>query len=248
MKIRAYAYLLLSLLSLSILGCSSDTVGSGDVNPAAIHQDYSLTYTEGSNVSRFSAQFRVGGSSGTTVELEPPAFINANGKSLLKVSFFGTSYALEQSGPYSAASFEYIDDTGLRYLNSVPLKPVSMNMNPAPIMLGANYYVPVNTSPLEPGDSVQATLEQDVIVNGIHKFVFINGSYEAAYSRFVFSSYDLARLQNGLVELKISRRHHSALLQAAPRGGGEISSHYSMRPIHLTVYGQSFAPIPLLSL
>ncbi len=247
MKIRVYAYLL-SLLSLSIIGCSSDTVGSGDVNPAVVHQDYSLNYTEGSNISRFSAQFRVGGSSGTTVELEPPAKIYANGKSLLKTSFFGTGYALEQSGPYAAGNFEYVDDNGLRYHNSVPLKPVSITHNPTPIMLGANYYVVINTYPLEPGDSLQATIEQDFVANGVHKFVFITGSYEAVYSRFVFSSYDLNRLQNGLVKLTITRSHRTALAQAAPRAGGEISSHYSMRPITLTVYGQTFAPIPLLSL
>lgn len=247
MKFQALMYSI-SVLFLTLVGCSTDTVGSSDVNPASIHQDYSLHYTESSNTSQLSAQFRVGGSSGTTVELEPPAVIYVNGQTLKKNTFLGTSYSVSVGGAMASANFEYIDDNGLRYMNSVPLKALTTSVNAAPIMLGTNYYVPVSTFPLEPGDTLHATLEQDFVQNGIHKYVYIDGQFEAAYSRFVFSAYDLNRLQNGIVKLQLRRSHHSTLAQMAPRGGGEISSHYSMRPISLTVYGQSFAPIPLLSL
>jgi hypothetical protein len=232
----------------SFVGCSTDTVGSNDVNPGSIHQDYSLNYTESSNTSQLSAQFRVGGSSGTTVELEPPALIYVNGQTLKKNTFFGTSYSASVGGAIASANFEYIDNNGLRYMNSVPLKVLTTTLNSAPIMLGTNYYVPVSTFPLEPGDSLHATVEQEFVQNGTQKFIYIDGQFEAANSRFVFSAYDLNRLQNGIVKLHLRRSHRAPLAQAAPRGGGEISSHYSMRPISLTVYGQSFAAIPLLSL
>jgi len=115
-------------------------------------------------------------------------------------------------------------------------------------MQGTNYYLPVSTYPLEPGDRVSAVIEQEFVEGGIKRFVFINGQYQASGSTVVFSSFDLSRLRNGVANLRLARHHRSPLLSATPRGGGEISSTYSMRPISLTIYGQNFAPSPLLPL
>lgn len=231
-----------------LTACSVDTVGSSDVNPNAIHQDYSVNYREESNTSSISAQFRVGGASGTTVELEPPSSLFVNGKTLKKNSFFGASYSLSQAGFIGSASFEFTDEVGRRYMNAANLVPVQININPMPIMLGTNYYIPVTTYPLAAGDSLHAIIEQEFVENGISRFVYINGQYEKNYSRFVFTVYDTSRLRNGIARLTISRSQRSALSDTTPRGGGEISSHYYLRPVALTVYGQSFAPNPLLPL
>lgn len=244
MKTRFTLY----IVSLIFIGCSTDTVGSNDINADAIHQDYSLYYQEQNNSSSLTAQFRVGGSTGTTVEIEPPAQLYMNGMSPKKSTFLGTSYSVSQSGALLQGQFDFVDNTGKLYSNSVLLKTITINANLAPIMLGTNYYVPVLTHPLTAGDNVSAVLEQEFVEGGISRYVFIQGQYQATTSSVAFSSYDLSRLRNGIARLTVSRTHHQSLTQASPRGGGEISSSYSSRPISLTIYGQTFAPNPLLPL
>ncbi|MCC6138383.1 MAG: hypothetical protein IT287_07100 [Bdellovibrionaceae bacterium] len=246
MNIRLISYIIVSTFFFT--ACSSDTVGSGDVNPNAIHQDYSIDYREDSHTSTLKAQFRVGGSTGTTVELEPPSALYVNGNSPHKSTFFGTSYSIAQSGIVPTAYFEFRAETGERYINSINLNTVQITANPSPIMIGANYYIPVSTFPLAAGDTLHATLQQEFVENGINRYVYLEGRYESTYSRIVFTVYDISRLRNGIAELHLSRSQRKALLDTTPRGGGEISSHYYLRPIALTVYGQSFAPNPILPL
>lgn len=240
--------LTLYIVCFIFMGCSMDTVGSNDVRPEAIHQDYSLHYRESNNATSMSAQFRVGGSTGTTVELEPPSQLSMNGATPKKSGLFGTSYSLAHSGPIAHGQFDYRDSYGQLYTNSVTLKSLMVHTNLMPAMLGANYYVPISTYPMEPGDSISAVLKQEFVENGVTRYVFVEGVYQASPSQVVFSAYDLSRLRAGVAQLELARVHRRSLDAAAPRGGGEISSQYSVRPVALTIYGQNFAPSPLLPL
>ncbi|MCB9073185.1 MAG: hypothetical protein H6623_06155 [Bdellovibrionaceae bacterium] len=234
---RIFLLFALVFSSSLIVACSSDTVGSRDVNPNAVHQEYSVEYQETSNSSYISAQFRVGGSTGTTVELEPPSYLKINGTTPHKSSFFGTSYSLDQGGYTSSVTFEYSDDSQHSYVNSVIVKTIQILSAPQNLTIGQSYSVVVSTESLNPGDTVRGYLRQDHFDQGISQSAYVEGVFDVGTQRMIFSSYDTSRLYEGNVELTLVRSHYQALSQSTSRGGGSIGSYYNTRPVILNAYG-----------
>ena len=140
--------------------CSIDTVSSKDVKADAVHQSYSLTYSESENSTRMWAQFRVGGWSGTTVDLDEPSHLRINGGTTSKSTFLGTSYQSARGGFVPSATFEYTDSEGKTLVNSISIEPVRLLYAAPTVSVTRTYEAEVEAANLVSNDYVKAEIEQ----------------------------------------------------------------------------------------
>lgn len=107
-----------------VLGCAStDTVESTKVSPSEIYQSYVINGTK--NSTSVNATFRVGGSTGSTVDLDAPAKVEHNGKEMneSKPGFFkGTDYNDSVNQFVSNHKFKFTDAAGKVWENEISLE------------------------------------------------------------------------------------------------------------------------------
>src|SRR5689334_22297554 len=109
MKIFATLSLILSLLS----ACGSwDTVNSSDVNQKTIFRTYRVTYNEDEQLLSRTARFRVGGISGTTLNLHSPSTVQVDGRDMVAEEILGTLYRQEATTglPPQRSTFTWTDE------------------------------------------------------------------------------------------------------------------------------------------
>lgn len=156
--IRENIYLLLVLLLLTF-GCRScDTVESGKVAQSTIYQDY--TIVAGSDFVNVMATFRVGGSGGTTLQLNAPSKIEYNGKVLtenLRTMFAGTNYSFSGSSFESSHQLTYTNGDGRVFQNSLNFDAVELV--PGATELSAKEKIVIGLSrSLKDNESIEMTI------------------------------------------------------------------------------------------
>ena len=112
---------------------SVDTISSNAVQSSQIYQQYRISGERETTV--ISAVFRVGGATGTTVELGAPSQISYNGapmklslpQSFTNVRTKGTTYETAQKGFSESNKFDYINADGKTFSNSINLAPLEIN-------------------------------------------------------------------------------------------------------------------------
>jgi hypothetical protein len=232
---RFLAIALIASSSLFNVACSVDTVGSDEVKTETIHQDYSLRYDEATDSTQLSAQFRVGGWSGTTVDLRSPAGISVNGKKLSKETFLGTRYSGAERGFIGAANFEYTDADGKRLTNAIRIDPVRLLKADQTVSVQRVYEVEIQAINPLPEDSFSVGLRQtSTRPDGTTEHLYADGVFDVARGRAVFSATQLNKLNNGPATLVISRSK-STRLQQSTREGGSIAASYNLRPVSVTI-------------
>lgn len=105
-----------------LVGCSTETEPIDKVDQGSIYQSYSVTYDSKSDTTSVTAEFRFGGSSGTTLRLTGGASVKNNHAALSERSFLGTRYRGEKQGFHPNHTFEFVDVRGNRYVNSITLE------------------------------------------------------------------------------------------------------------------------------
>lgn len=237
MKLRTTALRLVPAAALMLLNaaCSMETVSSKDVNPEAVYQDYSMTYKEDSGSTHISAQFRVGGWSGTTIELEAPAELKVNGAPVSKSTLFGTRYEKSTGGFVRTVVFEYKTADGKVLTNSISIDPLYLRQAPAVASAHAPYVVELDAPALGSGESVSAELFQES--RDAHDRIEYRTA-RATYNsgRAVFPVAELKKLANGMAKLRLSRSKRQGLAQATREGGG-ISASYVLREVSVSITG-----------
>lgn len=107
---------------------STETIDSTEVEQDEIHGTYRVTFDAARQSLRASAQFRVGGSTGTTVRLQSPSEVlfDDDGMTLRDgdealINLVGTYYSLERSVPSPDAwyAYEYTDGDGRTWVNTI---------------------------------------------------------------------------------------------------------------------------------
>jgi hypothetical protein len=241
---KALAPFSMVLLAIAIFNtaCSMETVSSKDVKPEAVNQSYSVTYDQDRDSTSMWAQFRVGGSTGTTVDLDDPASLTINGKTPSKSTLFGTAYETSLSGFVSDASFVYNTGAGQTLTNSISLRAMSLVSAPQNLTPSAGYAVLVQVPGYSSDDNVSASLTETLDDGQGHtQFFSAIGYYDSGRSQIVFNPTELAALKPGTATLKISRSHDTNVSQSTGEGG-YISATYNLRSIAVSV-GGSVAPL-----
>jgi hypothetical protein len=110
-----------------ILGCAStETIESTKVSASEIYQSYVIESNK--NKTNVTATFRIGGHTGTTIDLDAPAKVEHNGKPLNESGegfFKGTDYQF--SGAFTENHrFAYTDSNGKVWQNEISLSPLEM--------------------------------------------------------------------------------------------------------------------------
>jgi hypothetical protein len=121
------SFLAAAILILTALGCRScETIDSSKLDPSEIYQEYSISASTKTSVK---AEFRVSGSTGTTVALVAPAKIEHNGKTMdenLRTVLSGTFYSGEADGFVGAHTFVFTDSSGKQFTNTVTFDPIKI--------------------------------------------------------------------------------------------------------------------------
>lgn len=236
MRLQTLAPLALGLTIAAFnTACSVDTASSRDVKPSAIHQSYSLDYQEDTNQTYLSAQFRVGGPTGTTVELESPSSLDINGYTPSKSSILGTSYSLQLNGFMQTGIFNYVNDDEQRLVNSISIDRINLIEADPTVSVIHGYVVNVQAVRLGTNEDVSVELTQDQRgSDGTFDYASATGVFDPARGQAVFTPAELEKLSNGTATLKIVR-HKWGALQASMREGGTMNASYSVRPLTVNV-------------
>lgn len=113
-----------------VLGCAStETIESTKVAPTEIYQDYIIRGSK--NSTNVTATFRVGGPTGSTVDLDAPGKVTHNGKEMneSKPGFLkGTDYGFAANEFISEHKFVYTDAAGKTWENEINLPALEINV------------------------------------------------------------------------------------------------------------------------
>ena len=152
-------FYLFALLLLLTFGCRScDTVESTKIAQSEIYQDYSITASNSS--TSVTATFRVGGSTGTTVDLDAPSKVEYNGQELtenLRSMLSGTNYTTESKGFQGRHQFTYTNGNRRVFQNSINFDPVEPVFGARELRSGEKTTI-LLSRPLMEDESIDTTL------------------------------------------------------------------------------------------
>lgn len=230
-----FSFAIFSTVLLINTGCI-ETTTSDLVSPASIYQGYSVSYDEDGSALEATAQFTVGGSWGTTVELRSPSTIEFNGRSLKRENFLGTSYRTEWTGqPFQALHrFEWTDQEGRVYLNSVSITPIRVSSSPSSLQKSSRYVVSTAGEPLTRDDQLALHITGESATGTLVATVDgkRDGDYRATFDLGAHPS--AQKLLPGRAKLKLIRSRIRSLQRATPEGGS-IRAEYITRAIQVEV-------------
>lgn len=156
------AFFAIILLALTAFGCRScETIDSSKLDPSEIYQEYSVTVAENTSVS---AEFRVSGSTGTTVALVAPSAVQYNGQAMsehLRTTFSGTYYSSETKGFAGSHTFVFTDSSGKKFTNTINFEPISINGNDLVLSKSSGSILIPLSRGLADGESVTASLDSE---------------------------------------------------------------------------------------
>lgn len=225
------------LFSLSILfSCASNEVADSiDVNQEKIFVSYTMIYdADVHNMLQVTAQFRFGGSKGTTLILTPPSNVKVNGLKMNQKVNSRSGAFYEYSLPLSTKNlvFQFTDTEEKLYnnkfeINSIDLKSISsiktniekMHIEWKGKKIGKNETVTVSIFDNE-GNAAQ-----------------ISGSVRGS-KYLVIKASDLSELEPGAGEILISRSFQRKL-KSAPQEGGIFSYTYKSEPKAIQIIGEN---------
>ncbi len=230
-----------ALLSLN-LACSIDTVGSDQVKPDVIYQDYSVSYSEDSTNTDFNGTYRVGGFSGTTIELISPSKVLVNGQQVGHYNFLGTHYSMPVGGGYvSSVQIDWYSPDNVLFRNTATVKPIRITNAVSAVYPTQGYSLSVATDTLAYSESVDATIQQTQNTLQGQTTVTIDGTYNSSTNKITFESYDLVKLVAGNATLSVSRSA-SLRLQNSTSVGGDLYTSYTAHNVNLTVQAAVAGP------
>lgn len=220
------------------VGCSIDTVGSTEVSSESIYQSYWAEFDEASSSTNLTATFRVGGSTGTTVELQSPSQVTVNGRSMARENFLGTRYILNQVGLVPDARFSFVNQRGDRMENSIRIHPIAARLARTTVLVYEPLEIDIDTAVVPSNVEIKGVISMDRN-DSDSKYQSVTSAWDSRRQKLVFSGADLSRsLGDGPATLTISSSTWSRLAQSS-REGGYISSTYKVRPIRLNMIGQA---------
>ena len=115
---------------LAVTACSIDTINDSDADERTFYQTYGVYYNEADSSIMYTAKFRVGGNTGTTVRLTPPASVKVGSKNLEVETILGTWHVLREQKETKSLkadyTFTWTQRDGTQIRNTVPMaEPVS---------------------------------------------------------------------------------------------------------------------------
>lgn len=241
-----HIFLLIIISSLLFLsGCdSTETVASNKVASTEIYQSYSITASK--NRTSVAATFRVGGASGTTVDLAAPAKISHNGKTMNESGpgfMKGTNYTDSSEEFVTNHKFVYTDAKGKAWQNEITVQPLEMTS--AQIVVSKRKGGKITLSrPVGKDEEIQFSINSDQTPpdtnvkskKKVVQKVYATGlqvKFDATRSSAIISPVSLKNFAEGTANISLTVRKSKQILQSAK--GGVIDFTYQSENISANV-------------
>ena len=228
----------------ALFSCSSDVVESKDVNEEQVFRSYNVTHDAGTRSTYMSAQYRVGGATGTTVRLTEPSHVNVSGAPLLindnnatatRTLFTGAFYSSSQivESPDHSYTFIWSRKDGSQVSDQI------------------NLAAPVYATSLGSGDAIRRNHDLDIIldlsVSAADESVTAQilatniatseGSVRLATATTSYGNVihipaaDLQKLASGEAQLTLQHHTYRTMPRSSQSLGGAIESAYVTTPL-----------------
>jgi hypothetical protein len=235
----------LSLL-FSISACGSkDTVDLNDVNPDTIYQRYIVDFDNETKKLYVSAQFRVGGATGTTVRLNSSESVEINGQSMaiydgdvLRPNLTGTFYSLSTpiEAPKDLNEFRWKSKDGKIITNVLPsAKSVAISQPSSGSVI--NRKNPVSVSfmgeDLSSNEQVHFYLRtsEDPASDQRNSAICSISSGKTCF----FSAEDISKLPKGVAKLSIKRLKWLPTSESSGKIVGTMSSEFLSEDVEVFI-------------
>lgn len=228
-------------MSLACVQASVETVSSNTVQANQIFQIYTIEASAAKTET--VAAFRVGGATGTTLELAAPSKILYNDEAMpvsAPGNFIGTNYRVKGTdyrttfAQYNPAhKFSYTDAKGKTHVNSITLAPIEIasknainfdRLKPAMIPLsrvvGANETLTI---------SLDSAIEDRVPTES--NFAYLNAKRNAVV---ITPNYWKAKSLESTAQMKIKIKKSAGVSNGSPLGGS-ISAVYSAESVSVNI-------------
>lgn len=240
--------LVLLVFLFGMLGCAStETVESTKVSPSEIYQDYTI---RGSKNNTFaSATFRVGGSTGSTVDLDAPSKVEHNGTTLNESGpgfLKGTTYNATVSEFVPNHKFTFTDANGKVWTNEISLNALELT-SPNVVISKANGGTITLSRPVGKDENVEFSLVSEKTApsssssnaNSPNKKAELDYStnlqfsFDANRSSIKIEPFTLKNFVDGKATLKVNVRKNKSTQQSAK--GGALDFVYESQKVAVTV-------------
>lgn len=241
MKILLFSIIVFSLLSYGCNQASVETVSSNTVMSSQVYQIYTVEAEKGR--TDITATFRVGGATGTTLELTESGKISYN-DAMLPVAapsnLIGTNYRMKGTDYRTFTKnyqpnhkFSFTDNEGKTFENSVNLLPLEVSGNSVfTLQISQPTMIPLSR-PI--GKDEILTVAIDTIIEDqvptSDNSVYLNENRSAI---IITPKYWQTKPLKSKTELKIKVKKNSIVSQGAPIGGS-ISAVYSATPLMINI-------------
>ena len=227
-----------------LCGCnqgSVETIASNTVMSSQIYQVYDVEGKKGE--TKIVATFRVGGATGTTLALTEPGKILYNGTALEKSDpskLIGTNHRIKGTDYRSSAQnytpahkFEFTDNDGKIYTNSINLLPIEVSANGGLALQSSEQ----TTIPLSRtvGTDETLTIGIDTIIDDAiataDNSVYFNPARNAI---IVTPKYWQSKQLKAKAEITIKVKKSVTIAQGSNLGGS-ISASFAAAPVYVSV-------------
>lgn len=220
---KLFSIIILILQGIIFQGCySTETAESKDVKQDAIHHSYFVKYDEESGEIYAEAQFRFGGSKGTTLILSTPSRVAVNGVNLtgkdklLRGQVYSTSSLPIEANEFI---FEFTDTEEKEYVNKVRVFPCHLLNLPDTFSRYAETVLKWEGAPVQANETITVEITDN---NGNSSSV--SNTVKGSNSVIVKPSL-ISNLSGGIANIQVFR-HISLPAKECGNAGGVISSSY----------------------
>mgnify|MGYP001587886988 CR=1 FL=1 len=229
-----------------ILGCAStETIESTKVAPTEIYQSYIIQGTK--NSTNVTATFRVGGPTGSTVDLDAPSKIAHNGKEMeeSKPGFMkGTDYHNSESQFVANHKFSYTDSSGKLWENEINLEALEITAKDLNISRATGSAI-IFSRPIGKDENVEISLVSEKTPPASSNSNANNKTPEKVYSTRLQVSFDdtqmtakiepfsLKNFVDGKANISVTVRKNKTAQQAAK--GGSLDFIYESQKVAVNV-------------
>lgn len=233
-------------------GCnqgSVETISSNTVMSSQVYQSYHIKAEKGR--TDITATFRVGGATGTTLELTEPGKISYNDAPLpvsAPGNLIGTNYRMKGTDYRSfsknyrpAHVFSFTDNDGKTYINSINLLPLEISAANN-LTLEASQPTAIQLSRAVAADETLTIAINSIIEDQIptdDNSVYFNKNRSAI---IITPKYWQTKSIRAKAELEIKVKKNAIVSQGTPPGGS-ITAVYSAAPVYLSVGNAKPAPV-----
>lgn len=207
----------------TLAACSGESLKSDKIDLNSIYQKHKVMYS--ANMLYLTSEFHTNArwdrmeteKSGDHLELSPPSKILFNGKEMVKENsiFTGAEYKLQQEGLPEELMWEWIDNSGKKYINKVKINPISL---PNKIFTPGRYQdleIAWVGSPVLENETVMVTIEGEV--NG--KNEKDTKSTSEIGDKFISFGNEMLKKFEGNLTVNISRQGRVPVQEGTTAGG-----------------------------